>query len=148
MAIRITDAAILILLSKDDEVLKGIANKVGLNTRDEYNRNLLDHIVLQATDSVAPEADNPLHEIQMLIEMGADATQTLTHLVEQDELCFEYTEHHTQEHAKAVANAVEIIPLLLKAGACITREALDSAKYNCAPAIQHLLRTAPVIDLR
>ncbi len=65
MGVRISDAAILILLSKDDAVLKGIADKVGLNTRDEYNRNLLDHIVLQATDSVAPEADNPLHEIQL-----------------------------------------------------------------------------------
>lgn len=145
MAIRIADAASLILLSRDDAVLKDIANRVGLNTRDEYNRNLLDHIVLQATDPIAPEADAPLHEIRTLIEMGADATHTLTHMVELDELCFEYTEHNTQEHAQAVSNAIEIIPLLLEAGACITREALDSAKYNCDPTIQQLLRTAPLL---
>lgn len=145
MAIRIADAASLILLSRDDEVLKDIANRVGINTRDEYNRNLLDHIVLQATDPITPEAVAPLHEIRTLIEMGADATYTLTHMVELDELCFEYTEHNTQEHAKAVANAIEIIPLLLEAGAAITREALDSAKYNCVPAIQQLLRTAPLL---
>ncbi len=145
MALRIADAAIFIILSKDDEKLKCIVDKIGLNTRDEYNRNLLDHIVLQATDPIAPEADAPLHEIRTLIEMGADATHTLTHMVELDELCFEYTEHNTQEHAQAVSNAIEIIPLLLAAGAGITREALDSAKYNCDPAIQQLLRTAPLL---
>ncbi len=145
MALRIADAAIFIILSKDDEKLKCIVDKVGINTRDEYNRNLLDHIVLQATDPIAPEAAAPLHEIRTLIEMGADATHTLTHMVELDELCFEYTEHNTQEHAQAVSNAIEIIPLLLEAGAGITREALDSAKYNCDPVIQQLLRTAPLL---
>lgn len=145
MALRIADAARFVILSKDDEKLKCIVDKVGLNTRDEYNRNLLDHIVLQATDPIAPEADAPLHEIRTLIEMGADATHTLTHIVKLDELCFEYTEHNTQEHAQAVSNAIEIIPLLLEAGAGITREALDSAKYNCDPAIQQLLRTAPLL---
>lgn len=145
MALRIADAAIFIILSKDDEKLKCIADKIGLNTRDEYNRNLLDHIVLQATDPIAPEADAPLHEIRTLIEMGADATHTLTHIVKQDELCFEYTEHNSQEYAKAVTNAVEIIPLLLDAGACITREDLESAKYNCDPSIQRLIQFASLI---
>lgn len=144
MALQIADAAALILLSKDAEVLTAAVAQVGLNTRDEYGRNLLDHIVLQATDPISPEAENPLGIIRHLLALGADASRTLIHMVALDELCFEYTEHGTQEFTLSVNNAVEIIPLLIQAGARISQDALDSAKYNCAPAIQQLLRQAPL----
>lgn len=115
-----------------------------MNERDELGRNLTDCMILMATNPLGAEVENPLPIIRKMIEAGADVSQTLDHMVNLHELYFEATTQESPAYKQAVSNATAIIPELIQAGAGISQEAWDSAKYNCAPRIQELLAMAPI----
>lgn len=144
MQTTITETATLILHGCGDDTLQTLIDRIGLNTRDTCGRNLLDCVVLQAVHPLCPAQRNALPVIDALLGAGADASRTLDHIVDLHELCFEATAQATSPYRQAVNHATAIIPHLINAGAVISRDSLDSAKYNCDPRIQKLLEKATV----
>ena len=76
-----------------------------------------------------------------LLKQGIPADYIADALVSRDELVFQAVD---TPNPQAVANAVKLLPLLAQAGAGISRDSLDSAKYNCPPAIQAELQKLPL----
>lgn len=101
---------------------------------------LLQYLVLRATDPLHPCDEQAAHLAQILLAQGEKAHGCLNAIVERDELYFEATDPQSPHYAAAIQNALVLIPLLRTAGDRLSDQHFSSAKYNCAPAIQALLR--------
>ena len=107
----------------------------------DHMRTVLEEAVLAATDPLAGPEDGAMEKALQLLKQGTPADYIADALVSRDELVFQAVE---TPNPQAVANALELLPLLAKAGAGISRDSLDSAKYNCPPAIQAELQKLPL----
>ena len=96
--------------------------------------------VLQATDPLHHHGDAPLKRAVELLHAGANARGCLQAMVELHELYFEATDVSSATYEQALRNALLLVPMLLRAGDVVTRQMLQSAKYNCAPEITALLQ--------
>ena len=110
-----------------------------INDTNERHETALQLAVLSATDTISPRQGDALPIVRLLLQHGADARGCLNAIVERHELNFEATDRDSPAYSTAVAHSVELIPLLSAAGDTISAEALSSARYNCAPAIQQAL---------
>lgn len=107
----------------------------------EHMRGELEDAVLAATDPLDGPTEGALEKARKLLTKGIPADDIPDALVARDELVFEAI---GTPNAQAVANTLELLPLLAKAGATISRDSLKSAKYNCPLSIQAELEKLPV----
>lgn len=107
----------------------------------DHMRTVLEEAVLAATDPQNGPTNGAREKALRLLAEGISADYIPDAMVERDELVFEAVE---TPHPQAVANAVELLPHLAKAGAHITQASLDTAKYNSPPAIQAELQKFPI----
>lgn len=106
---------------------------------DERGETALQTAVLAATDPIHLPQGEPMAVVYLLLQNGASAKGCLDAMVEQHELDFEATDPQSAVYQAAVQRATELIPQLAAAGDTIGSAALDSARYNCDPAIQRVL---------
>lgn len=106
----------------------------------DHMRSILEETVLAATDSLHGPAIGAVEKARELLAKGTCADYIPDAMVARDE---QYFEAISTPHPEAVRNALELLPLLNKAGAGISQQSLDSAKYNCPPAIQQELQKLP-----
>ncbi len=107
----------------------------------DHMRGELEEAVLAAIDPLHGPQEGAQQKARRLLAKGTRADYIADAIVDIYELYFEAME---SPNPQAVANALELLPLLAKAGAGITQNNLDSAKYNCPPAIQAELQKLPV----
>lgn len=107
----------------------------------DHMRTVLEEAVLAATDPLAGPESGAMEKALVLLNKGTCADFIPDAMVDRDELVFEAVNTPDSE---AIRNAVELIPMLGKAGAYISEDALKSARYNCPPAIQEELNKLPV----
>lgn len=127
----------------DSDKVNALLPDIYINDTNNRGETALQLAVLAATDSIHPQQGNPLSISRLLLQNGADATGCLNAMVEQHELYFEATDRDSPIYQTAVAHAVELIPLLAAAGDTVSKEARDSARYNCDVAIQRVLAHVP-----
>ena len=107
----------------------------------DHMRTVLEEAVLAATDSLQGPAPGAMDKALHLLRKGIPAHYIPDAIVQRDEDNFEALGTPDPE---AVANELKLIPMLAAAGASISQVALDSAKYNCPPAVQEALKQLPV----
>lgn len=107
----------------------------------DHMRTVLEEAVLAATDPLAGPESGAMEKALVLLNKGTCADFIPDAMVDRDELVFEAV---NPPDSQAIRNAVELIPMLGKAGAYISEDALESARYNCPPAIQEALSKLPI----
>lgn len=107
----------------------------------DHMRSELEEAVLAATDPLHGPEPGAMQKACRLLARGTRADYIPEAMVARDELFFEAV---GTPHKEAVDNAVYLIPLLGGAGATINQETLQSAGYNCPPAIQAELNKLPL----
>ena len=107
----------------------------------DHMRTVLEEAVLAATDPLVGPESGAMEKALLLLNKGTCADFIPDAMVERDELVFEAVDTPDSE---AVQNAIQLIPLLGKAGAYISEDALKSARYNCPPSIQEALSKLPI----
>lgn len=106
----------------------------------DHMRSVLEESVLAATDTLHGPVVGAMEKAMQLLSDGTRADFIADAMVQRDEENFEAINTPNPE---AIENALALIPLLGVAGATITQDSLDSAKYNCPPSIQEALRQLP-----
>lgn len=107
----------------------------------DHMRTVLEEAVLAATDPLVGPESGAMEKALELLQKGTCADFIPDAMVDRDEIVFEAVD---TPDAEAVRNATELIPLLGKAGAYISEDALESARYNCPPSIQEALSKLPI----
>ena len=107
----------------------------------DHMRSVLEETVLAATDPLHGPTEGALERAHELLTRGTPVDYIIDSMVERDELVFEAVETPNRQ---AVENALELLPLLARAGATISQESLDSARYNCPPDLQKELQKLPL----
>lgn len=107
----------------------------------DHMRSVLEEAVLAATDPLRGPTEGALEQARELLTRGTPVDYIVDSMVERDELVFEAVETPNRQ---AVENALELLPLLARAGATISQESLDSARYNCPPDLQKELQKLPL----
>ena len=107
----------------------------------DHMRTVLEDAVLAATDSLRGPEPGAMAKALQLLRKGIPADYIPDAMVQRDEYDFEAL---STPNPEAVANELKLIPMLAAAGASISKDALDSAKYNCPPAVQEALKQLPV----
>lgn len=97
--------------------------------------------VLAATDPLHGPVVGAMQRALLLLQHGADPRGTIDAMIERDECFFESTDQNSPAYQSAVANEIILIQMLANAGATLSRESYDSARYNCAPCVQTVLRS-------
>lgn len=128
----------------DLDRVKALLPDIYINDTNKRGETAIQLAVLAATDTIHPQQGDTMQIVQLLLQNGADASGCLNAMVEQHELYFEATDQHSSIYSAAVSNATALIPKLAAAGDTISKEALDSARYNCDPTIQQALQEVPV----
>ena len=107
----------------------------------DHMRTVLEEAVLAATDPLIGPENGAMERALHLLNKGTCADFIPDAMVDRDEIKFEAVDTPNSE---AVQNAIQLIPLLGKAGAYISEDALKSARYNCPPSIQEALSKLPI----
>ena len=107
----------------------------------DHMRTVLEEAVLAATDPLVGPESGAMEKALLLLNKGTCADFIPDAMVDRDESKFEAVD---TPDAEAIRNATELIPLLGKAGAYISEDALKSARYNCPPSIQEALSKLPI----
>ena len=106
----------------------------------DHMRTILEESVLAATDTLHGPVVGAMEKALQLLSDGTRADFIADAMVQRDEENFEAI---TTPNPEAIENALVLIPLLGAAGATITQDSLDSAKYNCQPSVQSALQQLP-----
>lgn len=106
----------------------------------DHMRTILEESVLAATDTLHGPVVGAMEKALQLLSDGTRADFIADAMVQRDEDNFEAI---TTPNPEAIENALVLIPLLGNAGATITQDSLESAKYNCQPSVQAALRQLP-----